>query len=490
MCKIHYLTNHYIRTISGRGVVRSLLVVLFNASVPLSAYPLDLRRNSDLTIEIVMYTTYAPSSVPSLTPDARPPRLSASPPSLPTGGCRFILLHPSVQNQRCSCQAFHHNENVPGSSCDCGHQACYHVHTQRPPSQPSPEQENLPASSNATLLVKIRKLEDALQIERAARREETRLRQRELKDETLAREKEIRILREALAPFYRSEEEIKRKMIELEDQVEGNYDEQVGLLNRVMALDAANDRLERLLAGFRDNQKRPPSNRSPSMEIDRNGSSIVASPNQDPTPAYTVTENSHITEVQEKRLTNISVLDLSRPLKVATRRSSAPASDMASSIDPNELSISASVSPALTPALAPPMVEDNHPRSSGVLDLPLSVQTVNSPPDSSCRTSVNPAVDFAPSPNLTTAFVQAFPKFASALAPYEIPMDRRARRFSDSTHRVNRSIYPRSTDLATAWIKGPNKLREIFRESSLAETARNEGRKRKRKLDEDGIYHC
>src|SRR5690625_4342381 len=46
---------------------------------------------------------------------------------LPTGECRFILLHPSVPDQRCCCQGFRRNENLPGAICECGHQACYHV---------------------------------------------------------------------------------------------------------------------------------------------------------------------------------------------------------------------------------------------------------------------------------------------------------------------------------------------------------------------------
>ncbi|KAI9849446.1 MAG: hypothetical protein M1837_004066 [Sclerophora amabilis] len=47
-------------------------------------------------------------------------------PRLPRGECRFILLHPEINGQRCCCQSFWHNEDVPGASCECGHQACYH----------------------------------------------------------------------------------------------------------------------------------------------------------------------------------------------------------------------------------------------------------------------------------------------------------------------------------------------------------------------------
>ncbi|KAI9679835.1 MAG: hypothetical protein M1817_004849 [Caeruleum heppii] len=49
---------------------------------------------------------------------------------LPRGECRFILLHPEISGQRCSCQGFWLNKSVLGSSCECGHQACYHEPTQ------------------------------------------------------------------------------------------------------------------------------------------------------------------------------------------------------------------------------------------------------------------------------------------------------------------------------------------------------------------------
>ena len=60
-------------------------------------------------------------------PPSRPrPSPSPSPP-LPRGDCRFIVLRPDVGGQRCACQGFRRHGLVPGSSCECGHQACYHV---------------------------------------------------------------------------------------------------------------------------------------------------------------------------------------------------------------------------------------------------------------------------------------------------------------------------------------------------------------------------
>ncbi|RDW84593.1 hypothetical protein BP6252_02183 [Coleophoma cylindrospora] len=52
---------------------------------------------------------------------------------LPKGDCRFILLHPEVKGLRCACVGFALNRSIPGSTCDCGHQACYHSTEKEPP---------------------------------------------------------------------------------------------------------------------------------------------------------------------------------------------------------------------------------------------------------------------------------------------------------------------------------------------------------------------
>ncbi|RDL39284.1 Uncharacterized protein BP5553_03624 [Venustampulla echinocandica] len=58
-----------------------------------------------------------------------PPRREKAredPPHLPEGECRYILLHPEVTGTRCACVGFALNRAIPGSTCECGHQACYH----------------------------------------------------------------------------------------------------------------------------------------------------------------------------------------------------------------------------------------------------------------------------------------------------------------------------------------------------------------------------
>ncbi len=57
----------------------------------------------------------------------RRPSLGRDETHLPQGECRYLLLHPEVRGQRCACVGFTLNRTTPGSSCDCGHQACYHI---------------------------------------------------------------------------------------------------------------------------------------------------------------------------------------------------------------------------------------------------------------------------------------------------------------------------------------------------------------------------
>jgi hypothetical protein len=154
---------------------------------------------------------------PPFVPDRQPLRLtSEAQRPLPAGECRFILGHP--QNGRCTCQSFHHNRSIPGSTCDCGHQACYHTIVQ---------EDILQATSAAAFEARIRQLETEVRLERQMR------------------EREFRLLRETLQPFYQHLEGTRLKVTELEDRVESNYDEQVRLRDRLVALDDSGMSLEK-----------------------------------------------------------------------------------------------------------------------------------------------------------------------------------------------------------------------------------------------------
>lgn len=59
------------------------------------------------------------------------------------------------------------------------------------------------------------------------------------------REREVRLLRETLQPFYQHLEGTRLKVTELEDRVEANYDEHVRLRDRVVALDDSGMSMEK-----------------------------------------------------------------------------------------------------------------------------------------------------------------------------------------------------------------------------------------------------
>ena len=108
------------------------------------------------------------------------------------------------------------------------------------PSESASTNNHTQYSSSTALLNRVQRLEDAVQQERT-------MRETAVADERRAREREVRILREALHPFYKTEEEMKRKLIEVEDRIEGTYDEQLRLKDRIVALDDANMALEKRL---------------------------------------------------------------------------------------------------------------------------------------------------------------------------------------------------------------------------------------------------
>lgn len=284
---------------------------------------------------------------PPFAREHRPLRLSAeSARPLPTGECRYLLLHPSAPNQRCSCQSFHLNRSAPASICECGHQACYHVHRELNEKQPPSETLNAVLDKLNAVVDKVKRLEETIQNERT-NRENTLQRERQMW------EREVRILREALAPFYQSEKEMRRRVMEVEDRVEGNYDEHVRLRDRMVAVDDATMSIEKRveeLEGSRSKRRR----------VGRN----------------------HI-QLQDPNLQN----DYMSSDADNFRR-------VSSSNDGG--SVRTPSSRALSPNAVPPPVEAEGPRSSGILNLvaeqPRPVTFVNlpqrlSPPQEEPRSS-------------------------------------------------------------------------------------------------------
>ncbi|KFY25604.1 hypothetical protein V493_04567, partial [Pseudogymnoascus sp. VKM F-4281 (FW-2241)] len=76
--------------------------------------------------------------------------------------CRYLLLHPEVRGQRCACVGFSLNKSTPGSSCNCGHLAVYHL--------TAPTEETLADKEEVeTMRARILLLEKLLEREREAK---------------------------------------------------------------------------------------------------------------------------------------------------------------------------------------------------------------------------------------------------------------------------------------------------------------------------------
>ncbi|KAI9736617.1 MAG: hypothetical protein M1834_000821 [Cirrosporium novae-zelandiae] len=155
----------------------------------------------------------------------------ASPPHLPRGECRFILLHPTITNQRCSCQGFQATK-LPDSRCACGHQACYHLHippptirqsqSQSPPSPPltstsTPQNaatETVPLAHHLALVAKLRTIQDELETERRTHMSDTQA------------------LWTAIEGLYSNFSStisgIQKRVLEVEDRTEGAEDRSLG----------------------------------------------------------------------------------------------------------------------------------------------------------------------------------------------------------------------------------------------------------------------
>ncbi|KZF22195.1 hypothetical protein L228DRAFT_148115 [Xylona heveae TC161] len=134
--------------------------------------------------------------------------------SLPRGACRFILLHPQVTGQRCACQGYVLNSRVPDSSCECGHQACYHV-----PDVPSPA---VSMEEHVRLAEMVRGLSERLEKERAER------------------EKDMQGIYQSISGVYHNmngvHESTRTGLLDLEDKLDGAIDKAQSLYQDLKVL--------------------------------------------------------------------------------------------------------------------------------------------------------------------------------------------------------------------------------------------------------------
>ena len=158
---------------------------------------------------------------------------------LPKGNCRYILLHPEVKGLRCACVGFALNRALPGSTCDCGHQACYHV----PEKETSVQRREFEA-----LEEKFNLLEDRFErekrggtadvVDRIGRLEES---VDAAKTET---DTEFKNAYRGMGGLWRSVELLQKRTPYYDDQIEALLDEAQRMRNRLVEVDDASMQLE------------------------------------------------------------------------------------------------------------------------------------------------------------------------------------------------------------------------------------------------------
>ncbi|CZS93509.1 hypothetical protein WAI453_001041 [Rhynchosporium graminicola] len=172
-----------------------------------------------------------------------PPRekARASDSDLPEGGCRYIMLHPEVKGLRCACVGFALNRTIPaGSTCDCGHQACYHI--------PWKEHASVERRELEALRKKIDMLEVGLDRARSGDRGGfvDRLgRLEELVDRTRGEtETEFKSVYRAQSSLFSHIGNLTKRTPYYEDHIEALEDGVQGIRNQLEEMDDASMRLE------------------------------------------------------------------------------------------------------------------------------------------------------------------------------------------------------------------------------------------------------
>lgn len=159
---------------------------------------------------------------------------------LPKGDCRYILLHPEVSGLRCACVGFALNSTIPGSTCDCGHQACYH--------EPNKENLSVERYELEALKDKISSLEDQLNRERHGGRGGLvdRIGQlEEMVDRSKAEnEKEFRSVHGRIVGVWENIVMLNKRAPYHDDQLESLVDDVQQIRNRLMEVDDASMRVE------------------------------------------------------------------------------------------------------------------------------------------------------------------------------------------------------------------------------------------------------
>lgn len=151
---------------------------------------------------------------------------------LSKGDCRYILLHPELKGLRCSCTGFMWNRSIPGSTCDCGHQACYHA----------PEKDSTSSERKELVILrdKIALLEKELDRERHGGLTDRLGQLEELVDKTRTEtENEFKSTYQGIGGLWNNIEILHKRTPYYDDQIEGLIDDAQRMRSRLTEIDDA-----------------------------------------------------------------------------------------------------------------------------------------------------------------------------------------------------------------------------------------------------------
>ena len=229
---------------------------------------------------------------------------------LPKGDCRYILLHPEFKGLRCACVGFALNRAIPGSTCDCGHQACYHV--------PEKEAGTVERHEFEALKDKVNLLENELSRERHGGRGglvERLSRLEELVDSRKTENDiEVKNLYRGIGGLWQNVGTLNKRIPYYDDHIEGLVDDVHRIRNRLIEIDDASmrveDRVEALesassppTATFKSRRRKastPPSVQVDPLRDDAIASEEIVAGSEVPLRIMTSEEPPHIQSFRER----------------------------------------------------------------------------------------------------------------------------------------------------------------------------------------------
>lgn len=206
------------------------------------------------------------------------------------------MLHPEVKGLRCACVGFALSRAIPaGSTCDCGHQACYHI--------PQKESASVERRELEALKKKIDMLEEELDRERSGERGGLvdRLgRLEELVDRTRGEtESEFKNVYRAQSGLFQHVGILNKRTPYYEDHIEALEDSVQGIRNQMEEMDDASMRLEDKVDALEKSSsldtsmisRRRKASTPPSLRVDNSTEDSVKSEESDMSPSPTPRES-------------------------------------------------------------------------------------------------------------------------------------------------------------------------------------------------------